>query len=258
MLYIIFFIILILIIIYAFTRTKRTILQTKPTLLHKTLERNVLFYKKLTNEHQKVFRKRIHLFLKEIYIEGVKTEISELDKILIAASAVIPVFGFKDWHYNNLTGVLLYPDTFNEELQFEKDAEGKQILGMVGTGKYENQMILSKKALYHGFHNKTDKSNTAIHEFVHLIDKTDGITDGIPERLIKHQYTIPWLNLMHQEMEAIDNNISDIRKYGGTNQQEFFAVASEYFFERPDLLKHKHPQLYKMLEDCFQTQNYIT
>ena len=52
-------------------------------------------------------------------------------------------------------------------------------------------------------------------------------------------------------MEAINDNHSDIRKYGGTNQAEFFAVASEYFFERPDLLKSKHPELYEMLVKCF-------
>ncbi len=53
-------------------------------------------------------------------------------------------------------------------------------------------------------------------------------------------------------MEAINNNKSDIRSYGGTSQTEFFAVASEYFFERPKLMKRKHPELYRMLEDCFQ------
>tara|TARA_R110000765_G_scaffold9911_3_gene30825 strand:+ start:227 stop:403 length:177 start_codon:yes stop_codon:yes gene_type:complete len=52
-------------------------------------------------------------------------------------------------------------------------------------------------------------------------------------------------------MEAINDNHSDIRKYGGTNEAEFFAVASEYFFERPDLLKKKHPELYKVLVECF-------
>ena len=86
---------------------------------------------------------------------------------------------------------------------------------------------------------------------MHLIDKLDDSTDGVPERLLEHQYALPWLNLIHKEMEAINDNHSDIRKYGGTNEAEFFAVASEYFFERPDLLKKKHPELYGMLVKCF-------
>lgn len=178
-------------------------------------------------------------------------ELQELDKILIAASAVIPVFGFKEWHYTNLSGILLYPDNFNEDMQFSSKDASRNIGGIVGNGRFEKQMILSKKALYHGFKNKTDKKNTGIHEFVHLIDKMDNRTDGVPEGLLDHQHSIPWLNLIHKEMEAINDNHSDIRKYGGTNQAEFFAVASEFFFERPDLLKKKHPDLYKMLLDCF-------
>ena len=71
---------------------------------------------------------------------------------------------------------------------------------------------------------------------------------------MEHQYAIPWLNLIHKEMEAINDNHSDIRKYGGTNQAEFFAVASEYFFERADLLKRKHPELYGMLVECFRQE----
>ncbi len=190
-------------------------------------------------------------FLSEVYIDGVQFEIEELDKILIAASAVIPVFGFNEWNYSNLSGILLHPDYFNEDFEFNRKAKSRNIAGIVGNGRFEKQMILSKKALYHGFANTSDKNNTAIHEFVHLIDKMDGQKDGFPDQLLSHQYAIPWLKLIHKEMEAINNNQSDIRKYGGTNQAEFFAVASEYFFERPDLLKRKHPKLYRMLVECF-------
>ena len=124
---------------------------------------------------------------------------------------------------------------------------------MVGTGQFENHMILSRKALHFGFNNKTDKGNTAIHEFVHLLDKMDGEVDGVPEQLLGKENIVPWLDMMHTEMEAINNDASDIRKYGGTSKIEFFAVAAEYFFERPDLFKRKHPGLYKMLEVCFVT-----
>lgn len=255
--FILLFILLIAFAIYAFSKAKKKPGTFDTKQWHELLTKHVLFYTKLNPTKQQIFQKRMLLFLQEVYVEGVKTELTELDKILVAASAVIPVFGFKEWHYNNLSGVLIYPDTFNEDLEFSANAEGKKILGLVGTGRFEGQMILSKKALRHGFRNKTDKSNTGIHEFVHLIDKTDGFTDGIPERLLENQYAIPWLNLMHEEMEAIHENNSDIRKYGGTNKQEFFAVAAEYFFERPDLLKRKHPALFEMLEACFQTDSYI-
>ena len=251
MIYTIIFGLIIVLAVYFLSRIGRKKVKPFPKHWHPLLMDHVLYYRNLPKAKQVVFQERMMQFLSEVYIDGVQLEFQELDKILIAASAVIPVFGFEEWHYTNLSGILLYPDHFNEDLEFESKGQLRNIGGLVGNGRFEKQMILSKKALYHGFKNTTDKSNTGIHEFVHLIDKLDDRTDGVPERLMEHQYAIPWLNLIHKEMEAINDNHSDIRKYGGTNQAEFFAVASEYFFERPDLLKKKHPELYKMLVKCF-------
>jgi len=219
----------------------------------KLLEENVNFYRELPKKRRPEFHNRLMQFLSEVYIEGVDVEITDLDKIFIASSAVIPVFGFKEWRYTNLNTVLLYPDYFDGDLQFA-DSDKRNIGGLVGTGRFEKQMILSQRALHHGFNNDTDKTNTGIHEFVHLIDKMDGATDGIPEHLLSKQYVLPWVELMHKTMEDINNDKSDIRKYGGTSQAEFFAVVAEYFFERPDLLESKHPELYKMMEACFKPE----
>jgi len=223
-----------------------------PSHWHELLINNVLYYKKLKAEDQLHFQKRIQSFLNRVNIEAVDFEIEPLDVILVASSAVIPIFHFKNWHYPNISTVLIYPDYFNKDLQFANQYEDRNIGGLVGTGRFENQMILSRKALYHGFSNKTDKGNTGVHEFVHLLDKLDGTVDGVPEHLMQNQNIMPWLELMHDKMEAINNDESDIRSYGGTAKEEFFAVASEYFFERPQLLKRKHPELYQMLSDCFK------
>jgi hypothetical protein len=123
---------------------------------------------------------------------------------------------------------------------------------MVGTGAYQHIMILSQQDLRQDFLNKSGKDNTAIHEFVHLIDKTDGSVDGIPEFILNKQYIVPWLRLMHQEIKRIMADQSDINPYGATNEAEFFAVAAEYFFERPDLLQIKHPELYSLLVTIFR------
>ena len=254
MIYVILFILLVVFAFYAFKVNRKRPVQSFPKHWKELLEGNVLFYRNLTTSEKARFRKRMMVFLSEVYIEGVKTDLEDLDKVLIAASAVIPVFGFEQWHYNNLSGIIIYPDNFNGDLEFKRDGEKRIIAGLVGSGRFKNQMILSRRALRHGFQNETDKSNTSIHEFVHLIDKMDGVADGVPERLLKRQYITPWLKLMYEEMEAINNDASDIRKYGGTSEVEFLTVASEYFFERPDLFKRKHPELYEMLEKCFQQE----
>lgn len=251
MVFIIFLLVAVIVGFYLYKNSKPKVVKSFPAEWESLLQEHVRFYRNLPAEKHTEFRRRILEFLSEVYIDGVQLEINDLDKLLIASSAVIPVFGFKEWHYSNLTGVLLYPDYFDEDMQFADTDMERNIGGLVGSGRFERKMILSRKALYAGFNNTTDKNNTGIHEFTHLIDKMDGATDGIPEQLLGHQYVIPWVDLMHKTMEEINDDESDIRKYGGTNQAEFFAVVSEYFFERPDLLKAKHPELYKMLQACF-------
>lgn len=251
------FIILVGFMIYAVRNKRKKALDIFPIHWHDLLLEHVHFYKQLPIKGQKRFQQRMMVFLSEVYLDSVDFTLEDLDKILIAASAVIPVFGFPEWHYTNLSTVLVYPDHFNDDLDFGKKDEQRHIAGMVGNGQFEHQMILSRKALHEGFKKKSHVQNTGIHEFVHLIDKVDGVTDGVPERLIEHSYVIPWLKLIHKEMEAINENKSDIRNYGGTNEAEFLAVASEYFFEQPSLMKKKHPELYQMLQQCFHKNRIL-
>jgi len=214
------------------------------------LNKEVVFYKNLNTADQSIFEYKIQEFLLNHRITGIECDLTIADNLLVAASAVIPIFRITNWNYSNLYDVIIYPDTFNHNHEVTGDNRG--ILGMVGTGYMEGKMILSIKALRHGFKNEADKNNTAIHEFVHLIDKLDGTIDGIPDILLDKQYSIPWIDLMEQKINEINQNKSDIKPYGGTSKIEFFAVASEYFFERPKLMSKKHPVLYEYLEDIFK------
>jgi Mlc titration factor MtfA (ptsG expression regulator) len=216
------------------------------------LIKNVAYYNSLSNDEKRLFEYKVQEFLLNCRITGIKTQVDITDKLLVASSAVIPILKFSEWRYTNLHEVLLYPSLFNED--FETEGTGRRIAGMVGNGYMEGMMILSKHALKLGFANESDKKNTAIHEFVHLIDKTDGTIDGIPELLLEKQYTIPWIDLINKKIDEIYDNKSDINPYGGTNNAEFFSVVSEYFFERPKLLAKKHPELYALLEEIFKQE----
>ncbi|MGF7042458.1 zinc-dependent peptidase [Mucilaginibacter lappiensis] len=228
---------------------KKVNIRASGTVYKSLLTQQIPFYQALDNSSKILFEQKIADFLLGITIEGVGTVVEDIDRVMIASSAVIPIFGFKDWKYRNLTNVILYPDTFDSEFQFE--GENRSILGMVGTGYMNGQMILSRAALIKGFSRSAGKENTAIHEFVHLLDKSDGATDGIPVNLLAHNYVIPWLKMIHQEIHQIEEGKSDINPYAITNEAEFFAVAAEYFFQKPDELKHKHPELYAMLSTMF-------
>ncbi len=252
----VFIIALIIVVIVVLLQVKNN-KKTAPTPLVFNAEWRVIITEKITFYNGLIaieklrFETDILHFLNSVRITGVNTTVDDTDKLLVAASAIIPIFAFKNWRYTNITEVLLYPSSFNE--QYETTGNDRRILGMVGDGFMNGSMLLSKPALHLGFANETDKHNTAIHEFVHLIDKSDGATDGIPEKLLQKQYVLPWINLIAEKIAEIHHKKSDINPYGGTSKAEFFAVASEYFFERPQLLKAKHPHLYVMLERMFKT-----
>lgn len=229
---------------------KRVIIKEPlPESFRQILQEQVPFYQQLDEKNKKEFEKRVQQFLSLIKITGIKTIVEGRDKVLIAASAVIPIFNFPEWQYVNLREVLLYPDSFDDE--FNQEGSYRSIVGMVGFGPLNHVMILSQHELRQAFINKTGKDNTAIHEFVHLVDKTDGAIDGVPETILEKKYIIPWLQLMRREIDLIMKNKSDISPYGATNEAEFFAVVSEYFFERPKLFKEKHPELFELLQKIF-------
>ncbi|MBO0934168.1 M90 family metallopeptidase [Fibrella aquatilis] len=243
-------------LVFFFLKKRRKVLVEPaaplPPTMVELLAENVPYYASLPEEKQPIFAERVNQFLANVTIEGVETEVSEIDKVLVASSAVIPVFAFDDWQYPNLTNVVLYDSTFNEKT-FETEGTDRRTMGLVGTGgALQSSMALSKSALLNGFLNKTSKENTGIHEFVHLLDKVDGEIDGAPEMMIPKEHLQPWLRLMHETMQQMETGRTDINPYGLTNEAEFFAVVSEYFFKRPDLLKQKHPELFEQLELIFK------
>ena len=215
------------------------------------LLKEVNFYASLDEEDKATFESDVLRFLKRVRITGIKTTVDDEDRLLVASSAVIPVFAFPEWEYSSLHEVLLYPDLFTEEYDFSE--QESNISGMVGSGGVMHHVVIfSKPALHHGFDNASDKSNVGIHEFVHLFDKQDGDIDGIPRLIMNNQAMMPWLHLISENTREMLAGKSDINIYGATNKQEFLAVASEYFFERPKLFKEKHPELYNVLSTVFR------
>lgn len=216
----------------------------------------VKFYRNLDDAGRKAFEKRVEQFLSTVKITGVNAEVEDLDRILLAAGAVIPVFAIPDWQYMNLHEVLLYPGAFNAD--FDQHGTDRNIAGMVGTGPLQNVMVITKWQLRQGFIHTDSSRNTAIHEFVHLVDKMDGTTDGVPEIILERKYTERWKQLMHETIAQMKTEGSDIDMYAATNTAEFFAVIAEYFFEQPGLLQQQHPELFEMLERIFQTRKLQT
>ena len=231
-------------------RRRRILEQPFPTEWEAVLQREVVFFRALDPEAQKRFRRELQVFLGEKRITGIKLELDTTTRVLTAASAIIPIFGFPEWEWDQISEVLVYPDRFDGEFAFDGGSQ-RHTLGMVGTGALNRLMILSKPDLLGGFRNPKDKRNVGIHEFAHLMDKSDGTIDGLPAVGLEREAIGPWIDLVRRKMDEMRRGDSDIDAYGLTNEAEFFAVSSEYFFERPALLERKHPQLYAMLSRVF-------
>jgi Mlc titration factor MtfA (ptsG expression regulator) len=231
-------------------RRRKILSQKFPPEWEEVLQREVIFFRALEPTEQLRFRRELQVFLGEKRITGIKTQLDQTTRVLAAASAIIPIFGFPEWEWDQISEVLIYPSRFSEDFAFD-DGGGHHTLGMVGTGAMNRMMILAKPDLLSGFRNPGDKRNVGLHEFAHLVDKSDGAIDGLPAVGLDRQSIGPWIELVRRKMEEIRSGESDIDDYALTNEAEFFAVATEYFFERPGVMHRKHPELYRMLSTVF-------
>jgi Mlc titration factor MtfA (ptsG expression regulator) len=217
-----------------------------PAVWEGILRTRVAYYNALNEEQQRRFRQLVMVFLDETRITGIRTDVDETTRVLVAASAIIPVFNFDNWEYSRLGEVLIYPGSFDHNYQTDSDRQ-RDILGMVGAGHLSGVMILSKPALLAGFDIGGDKRNVGIHEFAHLVDKADGSIDGIPPG-VPAEVARSWIQWVAKEMADPPKKRTHIDPYAYTNEAEYFAVLMEYFFEAPGVLQKKNPQVYEMLE----------
>lgn len=212
------------------------------------LRAHVAFFEALDEVGKAQFRQLVQIFLDEVRITGIRTEVDETIRVLVAASAAIPIFGFHDWEYHRLREVLIYPDAFDDAYQ-SHGGSNETILGMVGLHHLSGVMILSKPALLAGFDHQSGNHNVGVHEFAHLVEKEAseyGLPPEIPWMAVRQ-----WVRYVARELARPSKHGVHISAYAYTNEHEFFAVLAEYFFTSPELLKRRDPVLYAMLRDMF-------
>jgi MtfA peptidase len=212
------------------------------------LQTRVAYFATLDAAQQERFQQLVKVFLSEVMITGVRTEIDDTVRVLVAASAVIPIFGFDDWEYRRLEEVLVYPSSFDDHYKTEGGTD-ENILGLVGNKYLSGTMILSKPDLLAGFDNRSSQHHVGIHEFTHLVEAEEG-DHGLPPE-VPQEVVQQWVRYVARELAHPDANRAYINDYAYTNEHEFFAVLSEYFFKSPELLQKKDPRLYQMLRDMF-------
>lgn len=216
--------------------------------IREVLERRVDFYRQLDEAGQARFRREVHWFLLDQHIEGVDVELDDELRALTAAGAVILTFGIPEYEWDTTRDILIYPTRYDEEYQYGPQGD---VLGQVSR---QGSIILAADALRRGFADGTDGHNVALHEYAHVLDFADGEIDGVPASLSWDSLQ-PWTDQMHAHLRKIDTGGrcgQVFRDYAYTNEAEFFAVATEVFFEQPGRLQHCAPDLYQLLADFYR------
>ena len=234
-------------------RTRAALARPFPPAWRTILAERVAFYLALTDAEKARFEQQTQVFLAHTRITGVQTEMDDTTRLLVAAAALIPVWGFPGWEYANLGEVLVVPDAWKLPDAPDQEVQPLQgtLLGSVQGFQNQHYMRLSKASLEQGFRDAADRQNVGIHEFAHLLDEADGVIDGVPQAALPPALRPAWTALMHREIAAIRAGKSEINPYAATNGAEFFAVVTEYFFEKPEKLQEHHPELYDLLTQTF-------
>jgi len=241
------FVVLHFLITSKYRKRKKIVSVPFPVEWREILSDLVLFYRMLSNDEKDYFEKRVQIFLAEKIITGIGTDVDDRTRLLVVAAAIIPVFKIEDWEYDTLGEILVYPDSFDDDYNFKSG--DRDVLGMVV--QHTSSLIISKKELFRGF--KTmDGGNAAIHEFIHKMDEEDGEIDGLPVLMLNREELAQWRGIRAEEMKKLKSGRSDLDSYALTGEAEFLAVAGEYFFEHPEKMKEKSPELYNILKLIFK------
>ncbi len=234
-----------------YLRRRRLVATSFPAAWRQVLERRVDFYRDLDEVGRARFEADVRIFLAEqtIYAaQGSSDPVDDEIRLLIASSAATLGHGMPNFEWPRLRDIVVFPRSFDE--QYQQDGERPDIAGMVHA---QGPILYSAKDLWLGFR-RHDGHNVGLHELAHVLDLADGRADGVPVGA-SWSSSAPWLAIVSDRLQKLQTarkpGRSPLREYAGTNAAEFFAVAVESFFERPQQLRAKDPELYAMLRDYF-------
>ena len=213
------------------------------------IKQNIPYYQRLPEELKKQLHGLINIFLDEKLFEGCGgQEITDEIRVTVAAQACVLLLNRPTNYYPKLHTILIYPSAYKQN----KDQPGM----ILGESWQNGPVVLSWDNVKHGAEDVRDGHNVVFHEFSHRLDQEDGSADGAPILANSGKYT-SWARVLGGEYQKFlkkcyNGRRTNMDKYGATNPAEFFAVATETFFEKPRQMSRKQPELYQELKDYYQ------
>jgi MtfA peptidase len=243
-----------------FQRRRRKRLRSAPfsAEFHAIIERNVPFYALLAESECRELEGHVQVFMGEKNFEGCNgLELTDEIKVTIAAHACRLVLHRGTDVFPRLITVLVYPSAYVaktvEPIGGGTYLEGEQVrLGEAWKG---GVAVVSWDDLMETIHGRNPGRNLILHEFAHILDMEDGAADGTP-KLPRRELYRSWSVVMEEEYERLRRDSAVGRytvldTYGATNPAEFFAVATEAFFEKATVLAKRQPELYAQLQGFY-------
>jgi MtfA peptidase len=218
------------------------------------LSRNVRHYPYL----DAAARQRLHgitqVLVGEKYWSGAAgMVVSEEMRVTIAAQAAVMVLGLDEpYYFDHLVSIIVYPRAFLQRRSHGRDEiTVHEDLPVSGEAWYHSPIVLAWRDVLQAGRNAAHGGNVVVHELAHHLDGLNGEMDGMPTLATQRDET-RWLAVMDRAYDRLAGRVDRGRPtlldpYGAENPAEFFAVASECFFERPRAMQQKLPVLYRLL-----------
>ncbi len=240
-------------------RRKRLKHRPFPPLWQTIIENNLPIYLRLSPAERRRLQGHIQVFLAEKQFIGCQgLQVTLEMKLTIAAVACLLLLNERGKYFPKLSSILIYPTTYfvtqtvaTSDYVVEEKREAR-----LGESWVKDQLVLSWQQVQQDTRSWRDGHNVVLHEFAHQLDQEDGKAEGVPILPRKSDYPI-WAKVMTEEYQQLCNDVQKgkntvINSYGATNPAEFFAVATETFFEKPQQLLKKHPALYELLQPYYR------
>ena len=222
------------------------------------LRRHVPYFRAMPADLQLQLKKRIQVFLAEKpFIGCAGLEVTDEIRVTIAAQACLLVLNRRGESFANLRQILVYPGPFVVD-KLHADGSGvlqEQRHALAGESWTLGQVVLSWEDALAGAESPDDGRNVVIHEFAHQLDQEKGHANGAPllSRRTRYERWSQVLGAAFAELRARAElgEPTLLNPYGATDPAEFFAVASEHFFEQPQRMAAELPALYHELRDFY-------
>jgi hypothetical protein len=242
-----------------FRRRRDASLEPFPREWSAILDRNVPYYRLLPPDQRARLRSIAQVLLAEKHFEGCRGfVVTDEMKVTIAGHAACLLLGREGGYFPKLKTILLYPTMFfvQDEVP-EPDGTVAEVEDEHAGQSWDlGVVVLAWDEVVLSAERSGDAYNVVLHEFAHQLDAAASGTDGAP-RLDDPALRARWADVMQRHYERLERDVRRGRRtlldpYALEAPAEFFAVATETFFEAPTELRRHHPELYALLRDYYR------